>query len=267
VIDLRALVTLQRGIDRLPFFCVHGAGGNVLNFRDLARALDRARPFHALQAAGLDGVTAPRDSIVEMARAYLREVQDLEPQGPYLIGGYSGGGLVAFEMARLLTAENQRVALLALLDTFHPQMPLRRMNVVTRLSRLRREGMAYLAGIWERRRDEARARRDWQAIEAHLARGEPIPLILREQHLRRSFRRALASYRIQPWSGRAVLFRATQVAYVFQGGPPDYGWGRHVTGGVELVPMPGGHHSLLSGENAGVLGQALGTALDHAEAG
>jgi thioesterase domain-containing protein len=119
----RALVAVQRGGDRLPFFCVHGAGGNVLNFRDLARAMHPEQPFYGVQASGIDGVSPPHETIEEMAEAYVAEIRELQPGGPYLLGGYSGGGIVAFEMARRLTALGQEVGLLAFIDTFHRRCP------------------------------------------------------------------------------------------------------------------------------------------------
>src|SRR4029077_8113983 len=117
----RSLVTIQRGVDPLiPFFCVHGSGGNVLNFRDLSQAMGRSQPFYGLQSRGIDGVSRPHHSIEEMAAAYVTEVREVQPEGPYLLGGYSGGGVVAFEMAHQLTAAGEAVALLVMFDTFPP---------------------------------------------------------------------------------------------------------------------------------------------------
>jgi thioesterase domain-containing protein len=262
--NLGAAVALRRSGDRRPFFCVHGAGGNVLNFRELSRAMDGDQPFYGLQAAGVDGMARPRESIEQMAAAYLSEVQRLQPSGPYVLGGYSGGGVVAFEMARQLTRAGGRVALLALLDTFHPRMALRRMTLWSRLGRLRTEGWAYVRAALERQRDLVRMARGGRAIERHVARRETIPFTLRELHLRSAFKVAIARYQPAPWEGRAVLFRATDIAYVFQSGGPDYGWGRDLPDGIEVVAMPGGHHSLLAGPNAVALGRALDAAIARA---
>jgi acyl carrier protein len=96
-----ALVAVQRGGNRLPFFCVHGAGGNVLNFRDLARAMHPEQPFYGLQASGVDGVSPPHKTIEEMADAYIAEIREFQPQGPSA-RRVSGGGTRP-EMARRLT--------------------------------------------------------------------------------------------------------------------------------------------------------------------
>jgi thioesterase domain-containing protein/NAD(P)-dependent dehydrogenase (short-subunit alcohol dehydrogenase family)/acyl carrier protein len=259
----RALVAVQRGGDRLPFFCVHGAGGNVLNFRDLARAMHPEQPFYGLQAAGVDGVSPPRKTIEEMADAYVAEIREFQPQGPYLLGGYSGGGIVAFEIARRLTALGQEVGLLAFIDTFHPQMPARDITVFSRLERLSREGLSYLKKALETQRREAQAARDEREIEGHLMRGEPIPFNLRELYLWRVFERAQAMYQPQPWSGRAMLFRAETLDYFFQGGGPTYGWDRDVLGGVDVVTVPGDHSNLLLGPNAETVVRSLSEAIDR----
>ena len=103
-----------------PFFCVHPIGGNVLIFKKLSECIEIAAVY-GLQARGLDGQEQPDTSIEEMAADYLNSVRQTQPSGPYLLGGYSAGGLVALEMARLLHEAGERVDLLVLFDTFlHP---------------------------------------------------------------------------------------------------------------------------------------------------
>jgi thioesterase domain-containing protein len=265
----RAIVTVQRGDKRLPFFCVHGAGGNVLNFRDLSRAMDRSQPFYGLQAYGIDGVTPPHETIEEMARAYVAEVRELQPQGPYLLGGYSGGGIVAFEMAHLFAQAGQELRLLAFIDTFHPQMRLRRVTMRSRLARLRGEKLQYVKEVLTRRREVLRGSLTVREIEEHLARGETIPFALRDFHLTQSFGQAASRYRPRPWPGRVILFRAAEIAYIYRDAGPFYGWERDVLGGVEIVAVPGNHATLLLGQNAEILVRSLNEAIaraQHAEA-
>jgi acyl transferase domain-containing protein/thioesterase domain-containing protein/acyl carrier protein len=259
----RALVAVQTGGARLPFFCVHGAGGNVLNFRDLARAMHPEQPFYGLQASGIDGVSPLHRTIEEMAEAYVAEIREFRPDGPYLLGGYSGGGIVAFEMARRLTGAGQEVGLLAFIDTFHPQMPVRDITVLTRLDRLHREGVPYLREALERQRRARADARDDRAIEGHVARVEAIPFNLRERYVERNFERAQGLYRPQPWNGCATLFRAEEVNYFFQGGGPAYGWDREVLGGVDVIIIPGNHNTLLLGANAESMKRSLSAAIDR----
>src|SRR6185437_11713860 len=103
-----------------PLFCIHAAGANVLIYRPLVNHLDHEQPVYALQALGLDGITAPLTSVEEMATHYLKEIRTVQPHGPYYLTGGSFGGLVAFEMAHQLQSAGEQVAMLALLDTYCP---------------------------------------------------------------------------------------------------------------------------------------------------
>jgi len=115
--DWSPLVLLREGREREPFFCVHGAGGNVLDIRELAMAMPPNQPFYCLQARGLDGHSVPFTSIEEAAECYIAEIQKVQPEGPYFLGGRSYGGIVAFEMARRLRSRGESVGLLTLIDT------------------------------------------------------------------------------------------------------------------------------------------------------
>jgi len=113
-----SLVPIQPLGSRQPFFCVHAVGGNVLEYYDLARLLGPDQPFYGLQSRGLDGQQQPHTRITEMAAHYIKEIREFQPQGPYLIGGRSLGGMIAFEMASQLKGAGQEVSLLALLDSY-----------------------------------------------------------------------------------------------------------------------------------------------------
>jgi thioesterase domain-containing protein len=215
-----------------------------------------------LQASGIDGVSPPHKTIEEMAAAYLAEVRGLQPRGPYLLGGYSGGGLVAFEMARRLTDSGETVGLLALIDTFHPEMALHRLQRSPgRLERLRMEGVAYLSGAFERRLQSRKDAKDARIIDEHLARGEAVPLALRDHYLSRNFACAARLSVPKPWTGRATLFRAERVDRFLLSRGPAYGWDREILGGVEIMTVPGDHATLVLGSNAECLVRFLSAAI------
>lgn len=113
------LVTIQPEGSRPPLFCFHGAGGNVLIYRDLVRHLGANQPVYGLQAQGLDGSLPPLTTVEDMAALYVREIRRVQAQGPYFLGGYCGGGTLAYEAAQQLHAAGDRVALLALFDTMN----------------------------------------------------------------------------------------------------------------------------------------------------
>ncbi|MFC4530457.1 non-ribosomal peptide synthetase [Sphaerisporangium dianthi] len=105
---------------RRPFFCVHAGGGTALGYRDLSRHLGADQPFHAMQSLGLDGVQEPLPTLAEMARRYVERMRRIQPEGPYLIGGWCLGGIIAYEMTRVLRAQGQRTGLLVLIDSESP---------------------------------------------------------------------------------------------------------------------------------------------------
>jgi glutamate-1-semialdehyde-2,1-aminomutase len=115
-----SLVEIQPGTSRKPLFFVHPVGGNVLCYVDLARHLGDDQPFYGLQSVGLNGEQQPYTRVEDMAAHYIQELRTIQPQGPYLLGGWSMGGLVAFEMAQQLHQQQQEIAALVLLDTRVP---------------------------------------------------------------------------------------------------------------------------------------------------
>ena len=111
------LVPIQTGGARPPFFCVPGAGGNVIYLYNLARRLGPEQPFYGLQGVGFEGEAPPQRSVEEMAAHYLRAVEKVQPRGPYFLGGHSLGGWVAYEMAQQLSRRGEVVGLVAIVDT------------------------------------------------------------------------------------------------------------------------------------------------------
>lgn len=118
--DWSSLVPINADGENPPLYFVHGAGGNVLLYRELASKLDPNQPVYGFQSQGLDGKSKPLSTIEEMAEHYLEELKTKTPEGPYLLAGYCLGGLVAYEMACRLRESGDSVSLLALLDTYNP---------------------------------------------------------------------------------------------------------------------------------------------------
>ncbi|MBW4459828.1 MAG: amino acid adenylation domain-containing protein [Nodosilinea sp. WJT8-NPBG4] len=114
------LVPLSLGGSEPPFFCVHPMFGVVFPYLELAHHLKSDRSFYGLQPLGLDGKSRPLNRMEAIAAYYIQAIQTLQPHGPYYLGGWSFGGLVAFEMAQQLTQAGEKVELLAILDTTAP---------------------------------------------------------------------------------------------------------------------------------------------------
>jgi amino acid adenylation domain-containing protein len=262
------LVPIQTRGRRAPLFCVHGAGGNVLNFSRLAHYLGLARPLYGLQARGVDGRTAPFLSIEDMAAAYLQELRALQPQGPYYLGGYCGGGVIAFEMARRLRGEGETVALLALLDCYRPSLTFG-------VSRPRRWTYGIVHGGARYVRDKLvdRVRRDLRELSSWLRigwarlRGQTVPFGLRDFWLTQHFLKSAQRYTPQPYPGKLTILRATEVDPELLGAGPELGWTGLASGGIQVFDVPGNHHSLMQEPNIGVLAATLGRCIEAAECG
>jgi thioesterase domain-containing protein/acyl carrier protein len=263
-----------RSGDKTPFFLVAGMFGNVLNLQHLAHLLGNERRFYGLQALGLLGSRRPHESIPEMARDYLVELRRVQPSGPYLLGGFSGGGITAFEMARELVAAGEEVALLALLDTSLPRPPILSVNDRARIlwQRVRLRGPRAVA---EWARDKLR----WELSHFRERRRDDTAdhpsFEFRSEEIGAAFRRALESYELLPYPGVATLFRPKlEVSHVLGGGRttnarrefvfPDNGWGPYV-GRLDVNEVPGNHDSMVLEPNVRVLATKLQASIHAVE--
>ena len=269
------LVALHQGEAgaKLPLFIVAGMFGNVLNLRHMALLLGRERPVYGLQARGLIGGDEPHRRIEEAAAAYVAELRQVQPHGPYLLSGFSGGGITAYEMAQQLDAAGEEVAVLAMLDTPLPVRPSlsARDKALIKLAELRRKGPAYL-GEWARNRIEwERARRRGETGEAAAPGSE-----FNNTKIEMAFREAVAVYQVKPWDGPITLFRpALDLHWQVSGGRwvsaakeyvyPDNDWTRFAPA-LEVIEVPGDHDSMVLVPNVSVLAGRLREIVARAEA-
>ena len=241
----RALVTIDGRGEATPLFFVHPIGGNVFCYRELARQLGGERPFYGLQTV------PPRpgdDATVEaMAERYLEEVREVQDEGPYLLGGWSMGALVTYEMALRLRHQGQEVALLALLDPPPPQIEpaaaprdeaallesfardltgLGYGETVSRLSKLGAESL--LKTLDDEATDAAKGDTDL-AVWHRLFR------------LYRFNAAAMRAYLPRPYDGRVDLFLADDGEDL----DASIGWRAFASGAFEIHRLPGGHYDLL----------------------
>jgi amino acid adenylation domain-containing protein len=114
------LVKIQTEGSKPPFFCMHPVGGSVICYYELARHMGTDYPLYGLQAIGLDGEQEPSARIEDMVAQYLKAVRSIQPEGPYFLGGWSMGGVLAFEMAQQLQEQGQRIGMLVLMDSWAP---------------------------------------------------------------------------------------------------------------------------------------------------
>ncbi len=248
------LVLIQPSGQGRPVFFVHPLGGMVLCFADLARHLGTARPFYGFQGQGFDDEQAPLARIEDMAAQYIQAMRQVQPEGPYLLGGWSFGGIVAFEMAQQLLRDGHAVDLLAMLDSACPEPDL-----LARSYGLENEWfiLTVLArGLGVDVLEEELSGLDAETRISHarslLSRARIVSPGLNMDRLGLAIKmhvQAMYHYTPRIYPGRITLFRATQkLPPMFGQTSPDLGpthsWGKYASQPIDVYDMPGDHLSM-----------------------
>lgn len=118
------IIKLNNNTENQPLFCIHPVGGNVTCYSSLSQDLKEVYAVYGIQSRGLKGEAKPLTNIPAMAKYYLIEIKKIQPHGPYAFLGWSIGGLIAFEMAIQANKQNEKIALLVLIDTYDPNIGL-----------------------------------------------------------------------------------------------------------------------------------------------
>jgi amino acid adenylation domain-containing protein len=237
------LVPLQSNGSRSPFFCVHGYG--LINARQY---VIQGQPLYALIAHGLDGRRAPA-TIHEMASDYLREIRTIQPSGPYFLGGFSAGGLIAFEMAQQLSVGGRKVALLILFDPSEPETqdftgPGDSSRCTTKLDVIPSFFSRHLSNL---RRFNLKGKCEYLLDRIHgSVRKVEIWFFLRTSgripsHLRRLYafnvaRKIVQEYRPQTYPGRVVIFKTGEWSSDWRSA-----WESLAADGLEVYKISGKH--------------------------
>jgi amino acid adenylation domain-containing protein len=270
-----SLVPIQPKGDKPPFFCIHAMGGNVLSYYELSRHLGDKQPFYGLQSQGLDG-QAPNTVLEDMASHYLKEIQTVQPKGPYFLGGHSFGGLVAYEIAQQLYKQGEQVDLLVLFDTPVPGVELRLpllQRVPIHLKKLFQQGPSYFG-------KKIKGWLPWLTLmlknKLKIASGKPIEdveALLPHDIVRLANHEARDKYLIQPYPGElTVLGVSGEMRESDDGYPgigykldPNYGWTNSLAkGGFSVHVVPGNHVSMLTEPHVQVLAEKLKLCLEQA---
>ena len=238
-----------------PLFLVHPIGGGVFSYNALARRLDGAHAVLGLQAAGLEGQVEPEADLVRMASRYVEAVLTEHPEGPYLLGGWSMGGVVALEMAMQLSAAGREVPLVFLIDCSAPvphhaphAMSDRESLVAFVADLARTAGRPTWTSPEHFRSLDPESIRDGTLEQSTLGReiaGEIGSERLRRLHeVYRANRLALDGYQPRTYSGRVILIRAESSRSDFES-DLTRGWKDLAVGGVTTYFVPGDHYTIL----------------------
>ncbi len=231
-----------------PLFCIHGADGGVMFYREFALQLDEERPFYALEAPMLQNLQLNAlGSVAEIASVYLDNIRKIQPEGPYLLGGYSFGGLVAYEMAQQLKAVGVETSKLLLFDTPNPLSPVRPFTLPERIKAQwdllgdggfsgKFTGLARRAasGLMFRLRFELENR---MAATSSAAGGDH----LRHVQSRLQHDALDEAYQPVPYDGPTCLFVAREGGGDKFAYEENLGWTGWLSGEFQVIDVPGSH--------------------------
>ncbi len=260
-----SLVPLQSGGSKRPLFYVAGGGGTVYEFTELARCLGTDQPFYGLQPPDVDDPQEYHTQIEALAAHYIKELRAVQPEGPYLLGGFCTGGVVAFEMAQQLKAQGQTVASLVLLDTGYP-VPVNFQGVRNCIFKI----VDFYGRVLKNLRNLRKIRLSEQTsyILKKVTSVQQRDIFM-EQRL--AIIQALRNYTPQTYSGRLVHFITTDWPKTpfyerlkWSDGP--HHWEKVPTGGLVSHTFAAKHRGMMREPFISVLAEQLRTYLDEAQA-
>jgi thioesterase domain-containing protein len=262
------LAKVQPEGDRTPLFLVHPVGGEVLCYADLASLLAPHQPVYGIRAGRPAGRDEPFTHIEDMAAHYVRELCQVQPCGPYRLGGYSFGGCVALEMAQQLHARGQVVEFLGLLDHVSPLLRYGRVrrgpafwvevarnlphwiydrlfphgvrDRVNWVLRKPRAAQRIVSSFLSSKLLSSRSSSDSGRAKRSSSRSSRLQSI---QRVADACYKAMAVYVPKPYSGPVTLFRA-KAQPILKSFGRDLGWKKLIRGNLEIIPVPGNHRSI-----------------------
>jgi thioesterase domain-containing protein len=265
-----SIVPMQPEGTATPLFIIHGAGGNVIRFYQLAKLVGTDHPIYGVQAQSLLAGQPALLRLEDQAAFYLDEIREIQPRGPYYFLGYSFGGMVALEIAHRLRALGEKVELLGMLDsrqrdylTLMQRKDSVRVKVDRRIARFlgNLSSLSLLEKadyIWKKLLTRF-LRRTYMLASALGIRSVPSFMKSTDDI---SWLAAM-NYRPRRWPGRITLFRAS-----IQPDPRlplDLGWTPYAEDGVEVHELPGDHDLVFREPNIQVLAEQLRARLEHSD--
>lgn len=234
------LVRVREGESLLPVVCVHGDEANKL----LPEHLDPDRPFYAFIHQGFGGTRVRLNRLESIARRFLKELSDAMIRPPFVLCGYSFGGLVAFEMAQQINRQSpDAVPLVALIDSYSPDLHVQAMKSDQQFYVRVKNGIIKAA------------------LMPYLAADARMPGKLHHYHIISTYDKAVKAYAPKPFPGRLMVLKA-QDAW----GPDDLGWGSLASGELEVIQVPADHFNIIKEPQIGFVASVLEECIRSVEA-
>ncbi|WP_414568346.1 amino acid adenylation domain-containing protein [Nostoc sp. CCY 9925] len=271
------VVAINSSDSKIPFFCVHGAGGGINHYINLSRRLGEDYPFHALEH-NPDAEEPEIISVEETANYYLQEIRKIQPNGPYLLGGHCYGGILAFEMAQQLQRQGERVDLLVVIDAILSE---------TRIESTKDDDAKFLLRMAESIKTDSNIDFSVSFEELRdLSLNKQLDLInqkanfiftdteikdfIRYYKLFKAHVQAMRDYVPVIYPHSMTLFRAKEeIIHDFESpefhtNDPLLGWGKFSSQPIKLIEVPGDHFSIFVEPHIQELAKTLRVCIDNA---
>lgn len=260
-----SLVVLQMHGKKPPFFIMHELGGCVGNYEVWSKHLGTDQPFFGLRSQGY-GEREPFNRVEEMAAHYVEQIMTVQPNGPYYLGGYAFGGVVAFEVAQQLYAKGHRDIFLLLINTEAPRSDYRRVRPTPLfLLRFALNLPHWVRDLLQQKPEEIKKRLrrvpvNLKTIDRARTTKSPEFFRLRSLVVNANYE-ALLHYEPEKYPGQLTVIR-TRRQPLFCSFEPTMGWGSLAEQGVEVKTVPGSSTSIIRNPlHAQKLAEALGSCL------
>ena len=263
----KTFVPIKQGNSQ-PIFCIHYLGYGLEYYRPLIKRLELDVSLYGLSVDFTDDRQAPHPrDIINLASYYVRDLQQFQPLGPYYLLGVSFGGVVAYEMAQILTSQGQEVKFLGLIDSRCPdgssyyRTPSQKERLLDHVNNLKNKRLEYVKEKVQRRSQIIKEELLCNLYDIDWIRQNFLDETGREfaqakyNKFRKEHQEVNKNYKMQPYSGSIELFRATKDI------DPKLDWSDFALGGLTIKDIPGDHLEILQEPNVRELAKQITLAL------
>ncbi|MBD2435867.1 hypothetical protein H6G69_03510 [Nostoc sp. FACHB-110] len=277
-----ALVKIQPQGSKQPLFFIHPIGGNVFCYKELARCLGSEQPFYGLQAPSLFGECQTYNQIEDMAAHYIAAIRTVQSQGPYYLGGWSLGSIIAFEMAQQLQQQVQQVPGLFLLDNAAPTVcsqhiimqPPDNSRILANFAYDLASSAGKNLSVSSEQFPQMHYEEQLHYVFEQLRLAHVIPanfsfdnfylfLQVYQNNLQ-----AVWNYTPKVYSNRMILLQASESNEGFDyPHDPSWGWSKLSSEPLAIYTIPGNHYTMLIQPHVQILAEQLNNCLSQLEPG
>lgn len=257
----KVVIPIKKEGKKNPIFLVHAGGLNILMYKSLSYFLSDDQPLYGLQGLGLDGDLSHLKSIETIAARYLQEICEHQPQGPYIIMGYSFGGIIAYEMARQLLEQKKEILMLGILDTYakdHNRTSGKLSAYFIKSKRQFRKALFFAKTFIKYPQATLKYQKYifTQKINNKTNTSEDDKVYDYGEEVIKAYDKAYHDYVMQPLNVAVDLFKVEKRIYYLDD-PAYLGWKKFAAGGVRVHSVPGDHRTFLLAPHNRILAKKL----------